>query len=432
MLNKIRPYLTSKFLSEERLISLRDKEERRRLKHHEPHHLIAYLAINDPSSYLLLQVLPEIKKRFKVTITYKIVLAKQPIMFPEPSMWDANALKDCIKIAELYDLTRPQAPTLNKNLTKQASIQLAAIAHYESFPVRARSIYDAYWSNNTERLTHLFEETTGEEVDRLSENIRNNEQDLLNRKHYLSGTIYYGKEWYWGLERLQYLEERLNDLGLSELPTIKYDRLHQHLLPFNRELSTNNKLTIYFSIRSPYSYLGLNRASAISKHFNLKLEIKPVLPMMMRNMFVPKNKGMYIAFDTKRESLKYDIPFGKIADPLGKGVEHCYALFEYAKQQEKEQTFLLNYASCVWSEGVLSETEKGLKHIVEKSGLDWNHAKALLQDTSWRQWANNNLEEMYSLGLWGVPSFKYCDTSVFGQDKLLFIEKAILQSLTKN
>jgi 2-hydroxychromene-2-carboxylate isomerase len=84
-----------------------------------------------------------------------------------------------------------------------------------------------------------------------------------------------------------------------------------------------------------------------------------------------------------------------------------------------------NYATAVWSQRVFSDSGNGLKHIVEKSDLDWQKAQSMLNNQSWREWADTNLKELFDLGLWGVPSFKYKDTRVFGQDKLLFVEQAI-------
>lgn len=433
ILSQIKPNLINYLLGEDRLIKRRERSEKRRIKCKEPHILTVYLAINDPNSYLLLQVIPELNRRYRVLFKYKTILDKQAMMFPEPQLWNANTLKDGANMAKLYGLKPPELATSNGALNNQASLQLVSIESQDDFIDKARVVFDAYLSGDSEVLSRLASVKTTTQESPLSQKLRNNEVDLLKNKHYLPGTIHYGDEWYWGLERLQYLEERLNDLGLSDKPQVKYAKLHQHLLPLNDKKacqpSSRNKLTIYFSIRSPYSYLGLNRASSLAKHYGLELEIKPVLPMLMRNMQVPKNKGRYIAQDTKRESLKFNIPFGKIADPLGKGVERCYALFEYAKAEGKEESFFLNYARCVWSEGILSETDTGLKHIVQTSGLDWKHAQSLLNDSSWRQWTEENLKELYSLGLWGVPSFKFEKTTVFGQDKLLFIEHAIRRSL---
>lgn len=43
-----------------------------------------------------------------------------------------------------------------------------------------------------------------------------------------------------------------------------------------------------------------------------------------------------------------------------------------------------------------------------------------------------NLAELYGIGLWGVPSFKYGDVKVFGQDRLDCIEQAIVKGFEKN
>ena len=37
-------------------------------------------------------------------------------------------------------------------------------------------------------------------------------------KHYSGGMFYYGEEWYWGVDRLHYLEARLGDLGADLQP----------------------------------------------------------------------------------------------------------------------------------------------------------------------------------------------------------------------
>ena len=43
--------------------------------------------------------------------------------------------------------------------------------------------------------------------------------------HYLSGMLYYGGEWYWGLDRLVHLERRLNGVSLAPGNTqLAFDR----------------------------------------------------------------------------------------------------------------------------------------------------------------------------------------------------------------
>lgn len=149
--------------------------------------------------------------------------------------------------------------------------------------------------------------------------------------------------------------------------------------------------------------------------------------MVMRKLAVPHTKRFYILHDAKREASKYDIDFGFIADPLGKGVERCYALFSYAQQEGKPFEYLINYSKAVWAEGIRSDTDQGLKKIIEHTGLDWQHAKTLLNDDSWRVWAKANLDEMYQYNMWGVPSFRYNKLVMFGQDRLDNIIEAITQ-----
>jgi len=44
-------------------------------------------------------------------------------------------------------------------------------------------------------------------------------------------------------------------------------------------------------------------------------------------------------------------------------------------------------------------------------------------------WVQENLLELYDNGLWGVPSIKYGDVAVFGQDRIDCIERAIVATI---
>jgi 2-hydroxychromene-2-carboxylate isomerase len=153
--------------------------------------------------------------------------------------------------------------------------------------------------------------------------------------------------------------------------------------------------------------------------------------MVMRGLSVPKTKKMYIFHDTKREAQKLGIDYGFVADPLGEGVNRCYSLFKYAQSLGCEQEYLLHYAQAVNAQGIRSETDAGLKIIVERSGLDWNHAQQLLQqpdcEKEWQVWAEENRQQMVALGSWGVPTLQYGDLVLWGQDRVGLIERAILR-----
>jgi 2-hydroxychromene-2-carboxylate isomerase len=249
----------------------------------------------------------------------------------------------------------------------------------------------------------------------------------------MSAMMLYGGEWYWGLDRLDHLERRLNQRGLGD-NQVRFNKTYGQLCQSNSLKAPNSlhkKLTLYFSIRSPYSHLGLQQAITMAKHYQISLDIKPVLPMVMRGLSVPKTKKMYIFHDTKREAQKLGIDYGFVADPLGEGVNRCYSLFKYAQSLGCEQEYLLHYAQAVNAQGIRSETDAGLKIIVERSGLDWNHAQQLLQqpdcEKEWQVWAEENRQQMVALGSWGVPTLQYGDLVLWGQDRVGLIERAILR-----
>ena len=82
----------------------------------------------------------------------------------------------------------------------------------------------------------------------------------------------------------------------------------------------------------------------------------------------------------------------------------------------------------VWAEGVDAGSDRGLRRIVERAGLDWGEARQAVADPAWRQTAEDNRAELLSLGLWGVPSLRVGDTAVWGQDRLWAIQAALIQA----
>ena len=446
MPGRIVPYIARVILSPQHLQAKRARAERKRKRHKAPHLVTVYLRINDPYSYLLLQVLEHFEQRFPVKYDFRTVLNLQPDMYPAPALWEKNAFQDGLYLAELYradfaqlsfpEQRPPSSPQLDAGITAQ-------LLHWELQPgylQHAMALFHAYWQADQPAIDSLLNSTIADHAECYQHHLGANEQLLKQQGHYLSGMLHYSGEWYWGLDRLQYLERRLNSMGLARggsdevifnrpqkmfCSRMSLAQINKAWLVSGRSLAEREPITLFFSMRSPYSYIGLLRVRQLAQHYQVPLVIKPVLPMVMRRMQVPGTKGSYITQDVKREATLYGINFGLIADPLGKGVENCYALYEFAQSAGKGIEFLESYARGVWAEGIHSDTKNGLQKLVSRIGLDWQQARKLLADESWRLWAQENLTELYSHDLWGVPSFRFADTCVFGQDRLDCIECAI-------
>lgn len=380
------------------------------------HVLECYLKLDDPYSYLLVQLLPQLAKHKGVKLEFFLIAELEQDMFPEPELWQQNALKDAAYLAKLYQLDyQPEKALLtHKQQLQYYQQQLSACQELEVLV----QLFQGFWQGKL-----LPEQATDKDI---KQRLQRNTLQLQQKGHYQSAMLFYGGEWYWGIDRLWHLEQRLFQLGAIKKTGLA-GRQHQLMQtkPANIRVENagNKKLIMYFSMRSPYSFLGLEQAVAFCRQYQLELELRPVLPMVMRGLKVPQQKKMYIFHDTKREALRLGLSYGKVADPLGRAVENCYALYEYALEQGKGVDFMLQFARAVNSQGLYADNEKGLRLIVQRTGLDWDTAKPYLHQQHWRQRAEHNLQQLSELGQWGVPCFQFGQTTVWGQDRLWVIKQ---------
>ena len=299
----------------------------------------------------------------------------------------------------------------------------------EHFIFTALKINEKLWQQDYKGLKKLAEEYGCIGKWQTEKNLKENEKLLRNLGHYLAGTLYYEGEWYWGIDRLHYLVERLCKLKLmkSNINSKDYalpDFIHSDQENLNHT-SCPTVLDFYFSFRSPYSYLALERTFSLAKQYPVKINVKPILPMVMRGLAVPAAKGFYIINDAKREARFNHVPFGKICDSVGKGVENCMAIYEFAIKENKEQDYLISVARGIWSEGVNTASHSGLKQLVIRAGLNWDAAKTYLDNEQWKQRAEKNRLDMFELGLWGVPSFQLGDLATWGQDRIWMLQNEL-------
>lgn len=369
----IAPRIAEHILSSKRLEAKRHKSEGARVRSGEDHIVEFFHDPSDPYSQLLHQVISEIESRYAIRVKTHLV---------SPPDKDAAPESDLLKAYSKIDA---------KRLANKAGL---------NFSFR-----------------------------RQAPNVETEEADGLRKKlgHYLGATLYYGGEWYWGLDRLHYLETRLAALGLAkpDVNGVIFDppRIANTSAPI--KLEPTPVIHFYYSFRSPYSAISISRIIALANAYGAELKPRFVLPMVMRGLPVPKDKGKYIIHDTAREARRLDIPFGRICDPLGKPVERGYSLMAWAREQGKEIEFIKSFLTLVWSQGTDAGSDHGMRKIVEAAGLPWDQARSVLGNSDWKEEAEANRLEMMEHQVWGVPSFRLGDTITWGQDRMWVIEDAL-------
>ncbi len=242
--------------------------------------------------------------------------------------------------------------------------------------------------------------------------------------HYLGGMFYFEGEWYWGLDRLHYLESRL--VAETTPATSRTPLFLPPALQFAATAPTAEPpiLEFFCSLRSPYTWLATPRVRALAKHYGATLRLRFVLPMVMRGLPVPLAKRLYILKDTKREALRLGLPFGNVADPVGLPTERGLAVLHHAVQQGCGEEFLESFLRGVFAEGVDAGSRRSLERIALRAGITPAGIDEALADPSWRGVAEGHREALLASGLWGVPSFRVNGLpALWGQDRLWMMEQ---------
>ena len=189
---------------------------------------------------------------------------------------------------------------------------------------------------------------------------------------------------------------------------------------------TPARVDFFFSFRSPYSYLAAPRAFALPDRFDVDLVFRGVIPMAMRGQAVPREKGLHTLRDAKREATRLGMPFGRIHDPIGEGAMRCLLVAEHAVDVGREREFVLTASRGIWAEAIDVASDRGLRSVCERAGLDWLSCRAALEDPGLRARVDADTDALTELaGHWGVPLFVLDGEPFWGQDRIDYLELAL-------
>jgi 2-hydroxychromene-2-carboxylate isomerase len=413
-------------------------EQRRRLSG-QRQRVLYFHQVDDPYSQLAAQVLPELLARYEVELVPYLVGPPSDAAAPERQRLADFARRDAADVAPGYGLDFPAGASAPAPECVELTARMLAPAVVDGgFTTLAARAGAALWRGDRVRLEALARESGVTDIATARAALGSGSRLREQLGHYLGGMFYYGGEWYWGVDRLHYLERRLRSLrllrkaGCPELIAPRPDPSAEPVPASQGRL----QLEYYPSLRSPYTAIAMDRVLALAKRLPVDLVLRPVLPMVMRGLPVPREKQLYITLDTKREAEDAGVAFGRVCDPVGRPVERCFSLYPWAKQQGRALELLRSFTQAAFAEGVDTGTEAGLRLVVERAGLRWDEALTHLDREGWRDELELNREQLLALGLWGVPSFRLlgrpgeADYSTWGQDRLWRVEQEIRRRLS--
>jgi 2-hydroxychromene-2-carboxylate isomerase len=392
-------------------------------------HVHYFHQVDDPYSHLAAQTLARLTARYRIELVAHLVPPPSAAAAPDRTRLESWSRRDAAALARRLDLDAPDAlQPPDAGLVELASVALAAAIERREFATAAAGISKALWHGDRAALAHAAATVPGGSAETA---LRTGDALRTRRGHYLGATFHFGGEWYWGVDRLHYLEDRLRNEGLaresSGSPIAPVRDVTMPLLPATPDRSEPRPTLDFFcSLRSPYTYLAMPRVRRLADHYGAGLRLRFVLPMVMRGLPVPLAKRMYILRDARREADRLGMRFGRLVDPVGRPTERGLAVLHHAIPAGKGPAFAESFLQGVFADGIDAGSESGLQHLAQRAGLDAAFVATAIRDESWRAVAAANREELLALGLWGVPSFRVdSGPAHWGQDRLWAIEETL-------
>lgn len=194
---------------------------------------------------------------------------------------------------------------------------------------------------------------------------------------------------------------------------------------------------LFFSFRSPYSYLAIGRYRSMMEEWDVDIVLRPVYPLAVREPdFFERNHPNWLRYtftDMFRVAQFHGIPFGPPRpDPIVQNVmtrqiaedqPYIYRmtrLGQAAARRGKGLAFAHEASSLIWGGAENWHEGEHLANAAERAGLDLAEldAEAISDAASLDAEIHANQAALEAGGHWGVPTLVFEGEPFFGQDRI--------------
>lgn len=195
---------------------------------------------------------------------------------------------------------------------------------------------------------------------------------------------------------------------------------------------------LFFSFRSPYSYLAIGRYRAMTEEYDLAIALRTVLPIAIRDPSIlftgSPAVGRYIFMDATRSAQMLGLPFRwPRPDPVVQNlmtrevaaeqpyIHHLCRMGQSAERRGKGLAFADEVSKIIWS-GSTDDwyLEDHMSPACKRAGLDYGELDAEARDDAPALDAEiaANQVALEAAGHWGVPTLVFNGEPFFGQDRI--------------
>ena len=196
-------------------------------------------------------------------------------------------------------------------------------------------------------------------------------------------------------------------------------------------------IDVYWSFRSPYSYLVTPDLEKLTDDFNIDIKLKVVLPIAVRaksTLFEGSNRkpAMYIVMDSLRRAEYLEMPM--IFPPKPDPVRQNYATLEVADDQPlimrlsklgveaqrrgKGLPFAKQVSSIIFGGTEGWDQGNHINMAAHAIGLDFDEMEDAIKTGDHLQEIDRNHTDLDAAGHWGVPTMVVRGEPFFGQDRI--------------
>lgn len=190
----------------------------------------------------------------------------------------------------------------------------------------------------------------------------------------------------------------------------------------------------FFCLNSPWVYLSQGRLEAIAAKAGAEIEYKPVdlREMMLRLIGTDdppersESHRKYGKQEMQRWAAFYGLPLSEKPKYYPVSQNRAARLVVAAQRFGADVgPLVLALPRAVWAEDRDIASPKVLQAIADENGFPGDVLVRALEDRSIIEAFENNTEEALRRDVFGIPSYVYDGTLLFGQDRLDFLERAL-------
>jgi len=190
----------------------------------------------------------------------------------------------------------------------------------------------------------------------------------------------------------------------------------------------SNTVKIYFSFRSPYSWLALYRIYHVQSDLPVDFELIPCFPPPDSGgaLNYSESKKQYIGEDIKRFADAYGLELCW-PEPFDTDWKRPHSAFVYANEQSAGMDFCLNAYSARFSEGLDIGRDDVIIGLAEVSRIDPDKTVNAADDSKIHRSVMKGMLRGNRDGLFGVPLFVYEGRKYWGNDRVEWLIRDIYQ-----